>query len=87
MNRSTRVAGVLVVLAVLTMGQVGAVGFGESPRAMGWMEAAIEWVSGLLGMSGGEGLESAVAADGGGSTTQSGGCIDPWGKPKPCPVG
>lgn len=61
----------------------------ETERAgeeLGLFAAFLELVADAWAGIVGEEPAAAVyeAEDGGGATTQSGGCIDPWGRPRPC---
>jgi len=82
------VAAVVCSLMLLTTPTASALPRGDSqPEARaesGWLGAAFEWVQGLLGLGErphprGEGKPATNKA------SMNGACIDPLGRPRPCP--
>jgi hypothetical protein len=76
-----RLLSVAAILALLVVMPAVAGTGPDEPRVGGWIEDLVsrvgEWLADV-------GLTSSWDADGGASTN-SGGCFDPWGKPRPCP--
>ena len=93
MSRIATVAVVALTLVLASVPAAQASPFGSSiDTRAGWFDVAVSWLSSLV--FGEEGLspqvgvtiEAATPADDFGGTIQSGMCIDPSGRPRPCPV-
>jgi hypothetical protein len=86
----SRTAAVAVVALTLVLASVPAQAspFGPSlDTRTGWFDVAVSWLSSLVFGEEAPQVSVYVAAapkDGGG-TIQAGGCIDPSGRPRPCP--
>jgi hypothetical protein len=91
MTRTSRFHLVLCLIAIFALASAPLAGAGprETSRAVhrsddGWLEAALGWVEGLIGLRGPTSdratASTPVQKDGGNSTT-GGNCIDPAGKP------
>ena len=94
MSRTATVAVVALTLVLASVPAAQANPFGPSLDARaGWFDVALSWLSGLLfgeetssTQTSGSAFEAATStpiALGGGYTIQSGGCIDPEGRPRP----
>lgn len=55
----------------------------ENGGLLGLLDFVVQRIEALLGI--GEEPSPSVVYEADGVTTYSGGCFDPWGKPKPCP--
>lgn len=100
MSRTAVVAAVVLTLALSFAPAAQASPFGSGPSfdaRDGWFDVALSWLSGLLfgeetpsSQTFGSTFEAAaptpLALGGDDNTIQSGMCIDPAGRPRPCPV-
>ena len=93
LSRTAVVAVVAFTLVLACVPAAQASPFGPSPDVdAGWLDAALSWLSGLLfgeetssPQASGPAFETLISTGTGGNTTQSGMCIDPAGRPRPCP--
>ena len=95
MSRTAVVAAVVLTLALSFAPAAQASPFGSGPSfdaRDGWFDVALSWLSGLLfgeetpsSQTFGSTFEAAAPTTMGGDfgTIQSGGCIDPEGRPRP----
>jgi len=96
MSRIATVAVVALTLVLVSVPAAQASPFGPSfETRSGWFDVALSWLSGLLfgeqtssTQTFGSTFEASKPtpmALGGGNTIQTGACIDPAGRPRPCP--
>lgn len=92
LSRVFAVAVVVLSLSVVSVPVVQAAPLGGKTPAVelrsDWLEAAMNWLRGLLpaGDSRPVSRETAAATSGGDMVyVSSGSCIDPQGRPRPCP--
>jgi hypothetical protein len=94
MSRTATVAVVAITLVLASVPAAQASPFGPSfDTRTGWFDVALSWLSGFLfgeETSSPQPMSSTFEAEtttptlsGGGYTVQSGGCIDPEGRPRP----
>jgi hypothetical protein len=94
MSRIATVAAVALTLVLASVPAAQASPFGPSFDSRdGWFDVALSWLSGLLfgeetssPQTSGSAFEAATTTptlSGGGYAIQSGGCIDPEGRPRP----
>ncbi len=91
MSRIATVAVVALTLVLASVPAAQASPFGPSfDTRSGWFDVALSWLSGLV--FGEEasapqafGATFEAAAGPGNNTIQTGSCIDPAGRPRPCP--
>lgn len=87
------VVALALVLSFVPAAQASPFGAGTSlDTRAGWFDVAISWLSGLLFGEGssspqtfGVTFEAVIPVGDVGGTIQAGGCIDPSGRPRPCP--
>jgi hypothetical protein len=92
MSRTATVAVVALTLVLASVPAAQASAFGPSfDTRAGWFDVALSWLSGLVfgeetssPQTFGSTYEAATTTIGDGGTIQSGGCIDPAGRPRPC---
>lgn len=94
-SRVATVAVVALMVVLFTAPAVQARSFGPAGPSLsaGWLDAALAWVGQLLFGQEQPAPQKATAyttyipIDGGGYTPNSGSCIDPEGRPRPCGLG
>lgn len=86
------VVAVTLVLACVPAAQASPFGGPSLDTRGGWFDVALSWLSGLLfgeetssPEAFGSTFEAVTSSSIGDNTTLSGMCIDPAGKPRPCP--
>lgn len=92
MSRTATVAVVALMLVLASVPAAQASPFGSGPSVdtrAGWFDVALSWLSGLLfgeetssPQTFGSTFEASTPSN---YTIQSGMCIDPAGRPRPCP--
>ena len=93
MSRIATVAVVALTLVLASVPAAQASPFGPSlDTRSGWFDVAMSWLSGLVfgeetssPQTFGATFEAATTVGDFGGTIQSGMCIDPSGRPRPCP--
>lgn len=93
LSRTAVVAVVAFTLVLACVPAAQASPFGPSPEIeAGWLDLALSWLSDLLfgeetlsPQTSGPAFETLISTSTGGSTTLAGMCIDPAGRPRPCP--